>query len=322
MPAGFPGAATPRPTRVPFVAPSLATRTTRSTPDARVQWPPDVAAFLPSGAAAVDVSEVDTDGDGVKEMLVIYTLDGFGHGLVIRRELPAGRAYALGGSVPAELFRERWSENIVADVNGDDRNEVVVEGVVSGSAETLSVFQWNGSAYVSLMKLSGAEGVAVDDPQKNGRLEFTALELLFPRSAMTRGTHAAWRDGAYRQWGDVRFLLGTPLRFNHPEEAALAYYVFWGQAQPEKMAALLADPQRSLTTLEGLAAQTRAFDLVSVASLRVDEEREVIMGGDEATVTVDARMLARGSQSETTARHIWRLVKLDGEWRLAELQQP
>jgi hypothetical protein len=346
MPAGFPGAATPRPTRVPFVAPSLPTRAPRSTPDARVQWPPDVPAFLPPGAAAVDVSEVDTDGDGVKQMLVIYTLDGFGHGLVIRREGVAGRAYALGGGVPAgtgpspsagfaegtvppmavpqagslppaELFRERWGENIVADVNGDDRNEVVVEGVSSGSAETLSVFQWNGSAYVSLLSLSGAEGVAVDDPQKNGMLEFIALELLVPRSAMTRGTHAAWRDAAYRQWGDVRFLLGTPLRFNHPEEAALAYYVFWSQAQPEKMAALLADPQRSLTTLEGLAAQTRAFDLVSVASLRVDEEHEAA-----ASVTVDARILARGSQTETTARHIWRLVKLDGEWRLAELQQP
>ena len=91
MPAGFPGAASPRPTRVPFVAPSLPTRTPRSTPDTRVQWPPDVSAFLPSGAAAVDVSEVDTDGDGVKEILVIYTLDRFGHGLVIRREGEAGR---------------------------------------------------------------------------------------------------------------------------------------------------------------------------------------------------------------------------------------
>ena len=101
MPADFPDAATPRPARVPFVTPGVPTRTPRSTPDARVQWPPDVPSFLPTGAAAVDVSEVDTDGDGVKEMLVIYTLDGFGHGLVIRREGAAGRAYALGGSGPA-----------------------------------------------------------------------------------------------------------------------------------------------------------------------------------------------------------------------------
>ena len=354
MPTGFPGAATPRPTRVPFVELRAPTRPPRSTPDALVRWPPDVSAFLPPGSAAVDVSEVDTDGDGVKEMLVIFTLDGFGHGLVIRREAPAGRAYALGGRLPAgtgpspfgaatgglspdgpkgfappsavpqaespplaALFRERWGENIVADVNGDDRTEVVVEGVVSGSAETLSVFQWSGSAYVSLLTLSGAEGVAVDDPQKNGMLEFTALELLIPRSAVKRATHAAWRDGAYRQWVDVQFLLGTPLRFNHPEEAALAYYDFWSLAQPEKMAALLAVPQRSLTTLEGLAAQTRSVYRIAVASLRVDEEYEA-----RATVTVEVRMLPRGSQTETTSNHIWRLVKLEGEWRLAELQQP
>ena len=83
------------------------------------------------------------------------------------------------------------------------------------------------------------------------------------------------------------------------------------------MAALLADPQRSLTTLEGLAAQTRSVDSISVSSLRVDEEQAA-----GATVTVEARMLPHGSQTETTAKHIWRLVQLDGEWRLAELQQP
>jgi hypothetical protein len=250
-------------------------------------------------------------------MLVIYSVDGIGRGLVIRRELPAGRAYRLGGSPPADLFREGWGSNIVDDVNGDGKTEIVVEGTVSGSAETLNVFQWNGNAYVSLLSLSGAEGVSVDDLQKNGLLEFSALQLLFKRSAVMQSTHAAWRDGAYRQWGDVQFLLGPPVRFNYPEEAALAYYGYWSQGQPEKMYGLLEEPQRSATPLDVLAEQTRAVESVAVADLSVAGEQEA-----SATVTLEARTTARATQSETTATHIWRLVKVDGQWRLAELQQP
>jgi hypothetical protein len=296
-----------------------------------------VAAFLPSGAVVVDVSEVDTDGDGVTELLVIYTIDGIGRGLVIRRELQRGRAYDLGGSAPAgtgpqalptavpqagslppaELFRENWGENTVADVNGDGKIEIVVEGTVGGSSETVSVFQWNGSGYVPLLTLSGAEGVAMDDVQKNGNLEFTALQLLFQRSAVMQGTHAAWRDGAYRQWGDIRFLFGPPVRFNYPEEVALAYYGYWGQGQPEKMYGLLAEPQRSQTSLDMLAEQARAVASVAVAALSVSDEQEA-----SATVTLEARLLARAAQAEATEKQIWRVVKVDGQWRLAERIQP
>ena len=108
LPANPPAQPAPRPTRTPFALGTPAPAP-RATADPRVQWPPDVPAFLPAGGAIVNVSEVDTDGDGIREMLVIYALDGAGHGLVIRREGAAGRAYALGGSLPAELFRERWS---------------------------------------------------------------------------------------------------------------------------------------------------------------------------------------------------------------------
>ena len=315
LPANPPAQPPPRPTRTPFArgAPAAA----RATPDPRVQWPPDVPALLPAGAAIVNMSEVDTDGDGEKEMLVIYALDGAGRGLVIRREGAAGRAYALGGSIPAELFRERWSDNTVADVNGDGRSEVVVEGVVAGAAEQVSVFQWNGTAYLSLLSLSGAEGVSVDDPRQDGMLEFSALEFPFPRSGMARSTRAAWKAGAYRLAADYHFLLGAPLRLNYPEQAVLAYYVFWRDAQPAKMLALLADPQRSLTTPESLAAQTRSLAGIAVANLRVDED-----GQSEARVTAVVRTLPLGIQSETYVTHSWRLVNLDDGWHLAELSQP
>lgn len=316
LPADLPGPTGPRPTRTPFV-PATPTPAPRATADPRVRWPPDVPAFLPAGAANVDVSEVDADGDGLKEMLVIYALDGAGRGLVIRREGAAGRAYALGAGAPAELFRERWIENTVADVNGDGRTEVVVEGVVAGSAETLSVFQWNGGGYVTLLSLSGSEGVAVDDPQQNGILEFTALDFPFSRSGIARSTRAAWRDGSYRLDAGYQFLLGTPLRFNYPEQAVLAYYQYWRDAQPEKMLALLADPLRALTTPEGLAAQAHSLASIAVADLRVDDE-----GQADAGVTAVVRMLPLGGRSEISATHRWRLVNLDDGWHLAELSQP
>jgi SnoaL-like domain len=167
------------------------------------------------------------------------------------------------------------------------------------------------------LALSGAEGVAVDDVQNNGLLEFTALQLLFQRSGVMQGTHAAWRDGAYRQYGEVRFLLGPPVRFNYPEEAALAYYVYWSQGLTEEMYGLLGEPQTYATPPDVLAEQTQAVASVAVANLSVTDEQEA-----SATVMLEVRMTARATQTESSAKYIWRLVKVDGQWRLAELQQP
>ncbi len=276
-------------------------------------WPPALQDFVPSGARVVDASEVDTDGDGLSELLVIYSDGGSGRGLVIRREGPTGRAYPLGADKPVELFRDSWTGNTVRDINADGKTEIMVEGVVKGSATTVSVFQWNGSAYVTLLSLTGTQGVAIDDPQARDVFDFTALQLLFERSAIMRATHAEWKDNAYALGSDVLFLLGPPDRTNYPEEAVLAYYTYLGKDEPEQMAALLAEPLKSKTTLKALQDLSRSVDEVSVAALRVDDEK-----GDSAQVTADVVLTEHDGGKAQSAQQVWRVVKANGQWWLAE----
>jgi hypothetical protein len=287
--------------------------TTPATSQPQTQWPPNLQDFLPAGARVVDSSEVDTDGDGVSEMLVIYREGGGGHGLVIRREGAGGRAYPLGADKPVQLFQASWTDNTVRDINADGKIEIMVEGADTGSATTVSVFQWNGRGYATLLSLSGTQGVAIDDPQARDIFDFTALQLLFDRSAIMRATHAEWDKGAYALKSDVLFLLGPPDRSNYPEEAALAYYIFLDKADPEAMYALLTEPQKSKTTLKALQDLSRSVDGVSVTSLRIDEEMS-----DSAQVTASVVSVEHGSGKEQRAETVWRLKKENGQWRLAE----
>ncbi len=286
-----------------------------SKPNVQTKWPPELKNFVPASARVVDFSEVDTDGDGVNEMLVIYQDGASGRGLVIRREGANGRAYALGGDKPVELFQESWTGNTVRDINADGKIEIMIEGVVKGTATTVSVFQWNGAerAYATLLSLTGSEGVAIDDPQARDIFDFTALQLLFQRSAIMRATHAEWNKTAYDIKSEVLFLLGTPNAFNYAEEVALAYYVLLDKDEPEQMYALLTEPQKSKTPLKAIQDLSRGVDGVSVVSLKIDDEKS-----DSATATLTVSSVDHATQKEQSAQHVWRLKKENGQWKLAE----
>lgn len=307
--------ALPSPQPTVAIATPIATQLPVATTSARTRWPPDLKTFLPANARVIDVNEVDTDGDGVSELLVIDQENGVGRGLVIRREGDNGRAYALGGNSPAELFQESWTANTVRDINGDGKIEIMVEGVVRGTMTALNIFQWNGSAYASLLSMTGSEGIAIDDPQNSGVFDFTALQVLFQRSAIMRATHAEWKKTAYEVKSDVLFILGAPTTFNNPEEAALAYYIFLDKDDPAEMARLLTEPQKSKTPLNALTALSRSVDSVSVESLKLEDEKP-----DSATAVLSIRYVEHATQKEQTAQHVWRLKKENNQWRLAELK--
>src|SRR5438105_12875926 len=257
--------ATTTPGRAPTILPPQAT------PEPLTVWPPTLTDFMPGGARLIYSSEVDTDGDGVNEMLVIYQVGTSGRGLVIRREGANGRAYPLGADQPVELFQDAWTGNTVRDINADGKIEIMVEGIVKGDSTTVSVFQWNGKAYATLLSLTGTQGVAIDDAQARGIFDFTALQMLFERSSIIRATHAEWDKGAYAVESDVLFLLGTPDKYNYPEEAALAYYIFLDKDQPQDMFALLTEPQASKTPQQALEDLSRTLDNVTVSTLALDD---------------------------------------------------
>ncbi len=311
---------TSMPTGAPIIietpsAPPIPTAAPVATLVTRTQWPPDVKTFVPQGAQIVDSAEADSDGDGISEMVVIYKEQGVGRGLVIRREGENGKAYMLGGDKPPELFRESWTANTIRDINKDGKIEIMVEGVIQQMATSLNIFQWNGKAYETLLSLSGGEGIAIDDAENKGVYDFTALQLLFPRSAIIHTTHAEWKKTAYEVTSDVLFLLGPPTTFNYPEEAALAYYIYLNKDEPEKMFALLTEPQRSKTPLQTLVELSRNVENVRVESLKIDEEK-----ADSATVTLNVISVDRASQKEQPSQPVWRLKKEGKQWRLAELK--
>lgn len=306
----LPRSATPIGTPAPNAQPSP---TPQATSDPRVAWPPDPKAFVPASAVIVDSSEVDTDGDGVGEMLVIYQDQDSGRGLVIRREGAGGLAYPLGGDSKPELFRDHWVSNTVRDVNQDGKVEIVVRGVVHGQAETVHVFQWNGSAYATLLALNGTEGVAMDDPQNDGVLDFTALQMLFQRSAIIHTVHAEWAGKSYRQSDDVLFLLGSAIDFSHPEETVLAYYQAWSDGNTTQMLALLSEPQKTRTPATALAEFARVTSAVHVETLSIDSEEAA-----SAIVSASIRTVDRATHAEQLSKQTWRLTLEDKQWRLAE----
>src|SRR5919201_3078508 len=66
-------------------APALSRTASATSVAVQTPWRPNLDKFLPGGARVMDSSEVDTDGDGITELLVIYQQGGIGRGLVIRR---------------------------------------------------------------------------------------------------------------------------------------------------------------------------------------------------------------------------------------------
>ena len=308
--------AAPAPTLPPSPAPSRsapAVLPPQATPDPRSVWPPTLTDFVPASARLIYSSEVDTDGDGVNELLVIYQEGRSGRGLVIRREGANGRAYPLGGDKPVELFQDAWTGNTVRDINADGKIEVMVEGIVKGATTTVSVFQWTGKAYATLLSLTGTQGVAIDDAQARGVFDFTALQMLFERSSVIRATHAEWDKGAYAVESDVLFLLGTPDKINYPEEAALAYYIFLDKDQPADMYALLTEPQASQTPQKALEDLSRTLDNVTVSTLALDDEQ-----ADSARASLEVVSVEHGTGKAQSAQVVWRLKKENGQWRLAE----
>lgn len=273
----------------------------------------DPSALVPEGGRLVSALETDTDGDGKPDLVVFYLQRGEGRALVLRRGVES--AYPLLPPAGSILFRERLDPPLVRDVTGDGKPEIVVEGALQGTAETVHVFQWNGRAYANVLSLAGTQGVASDDPQGNGVLDFTALETLFQRSAIFRATNAEWTGAAYALRTEVLFVFGSPALSRHPEETALEYYQAWGKRDPQTMWALLDGAARTQTSLAGLEAQTRSAEGVRVESMRIEEESE-----SEARVSVEVRLTVRGA--ETAESHVWRLARAaGGKWRIMERAQ-
>ena len=273
----------------------------------------DANAFMPENARVITSEEVDTDGDGTSELLIILGQGGAGRGIVVRREGAGAVAYWLGGEKRTELFRAALGRKIVRDVNGDGKVEIVIEGIVGGVAAALNVFQWNGKEYVALLSLTGADGIAMDEPRRDGVLDFTALETLFRSSAIIRATHAEWNQSAYSVKSHVLFVFGAPLGLGYPEETALAYYVHWNKRESGKMFELLGDAQKARTPLAALEGLSGKVESVGVESLSIDEET-----AEQALIALNVRYLERGAQVEQSEKHVWRLQREGKAWRLTE----
>jgi hypothetical protein len=278
----------------------------------RSLWQPDFAEFLPADAQLMRATPFVERG--VLSWLVIYQERGSGYGLVIRREDDKGKAYSLGGAQPLELFRERWLGQTIDDINQDGQLEIMLEGVIKDKIEVVRVFQWNGATYVTLLALTGDAGVAIDDTRNNGVYDFTAMQLLFPRSVIFRATHAEWMTTTYTLQNVVLFLLGPPTTFTYPEEAALAYYAHWRRHEPERMARTLTEPQTSRMALPQLEELSKRVEEVRVHELNIADEQS-----ESASVSVTLTLVPRGSSQAQTLRHTWRLQKEGNQWKLAEL---
>ena len=273
----------------------------------------NASTYVPANARVVNMFSADTDGDGQSEWLIFYQEAGVGRGRVIRCVGDDGLTFALGGATPVELFADKLDAVWVRDVNQDGRNEIMVKGVLRGKAEVAHVFRWDGAMYAMLLALTGAEGVAFDNAQNANLYDFTALQLLFPRSIIIRATHAEWARDAYALEHDVLFLLGAPATFNYPEEATLAYYTFWQKREADEMFRLLSATQKTRTSLAALQQLCSSVDEVRVEQLTVDEETPA-----QATVSTQVRLKAHGQAQ--TLNPVWRLQKEGGSWRLTESQ--
>ncbi|MBI3733003.1 MAG: hypothetical protein HY259_06035 [Chloroflexi bacterium] len=296
----------PPPTATPPVVPT-------QTP---APWSPDPQSFIPSGARIANTMYVDSDGGGLSEWVVIYQDRGAGRGLVIRREGEGGRTYPLGGAPPAALFQQGWIATTVRDINGDGQIEIMVSGANRDGGQSINVFQWDGQTYASLLSLTGEKGVAIDDAENKGIYDFTALQLLFPRAAIIRTTHAEWRQSAYQQTSDVLFLLGSPIALSTPEEVTLAYYTYLRRGQTEQAFALLGEPQKLLTPLDALAALSRELDGASVETMEVVEE-----SSSRAVVSLSVRT-ATSAAGQVIRLYVWHLQKENQRWVLWALTAP
>jgi hypothetical protein len=301
-----------------------------STHEARgIQWPDaSSVVLLTDGPRFFCPTRGDSDADGSTDTLILYALTtkplGELRGAVIQDELPhrvypLQGAYYLGEGTGCEgpAFR---------DLNGDGRDEVTIFSGTGAHIHILSVFSWDGHAYMWCGETGGDIDARIEDVDHDGVPEFVGEngyynETISYSSRIKRvSTHQLRGQRLVRVDSWLALASNTDSLFLRPEEAPVAFY-----------SALNAEIHAGRDANVAYESTWRRFS-VSSLQLFAEDWRDVrsvtvkdveILSADESTAEV-AVVLAvvrdRGSESvHETWRATWSLRRKDDSWKLDAL---
>jgi hypothetical protein len=118
----------------------------------------DAMAFLPPGTITFDTLQADLDGDGLSERVLVFNDEEDPHGpgmggVVVLDSKPGGSSEAYESRPPSE---GNVTDAAVRDINADGVLELLIyKSGEDGTAQYLHIYQWDGSAFVTLAPHGG-----------------------------------------------------------------------------------------------------------------------------------------------------------------------
>lgn len=299
--------------------------------------PDDVAPYVPAGATVAETTSSDTDGDGVADTVVRYSIpESYGTGaqvgvLVLRGPVAARTSHHLFGSPPDTLDAPTLdpgdpAELIVRDLDGDGPAEVAVRterGQRRLQEQGLWVFRWDGTTYRLEAMLEGERVQILSRDAAGAGLRVRTEERPWgsdsPPSVTTEETYR-WRSGGYRLTERSITPDQAASSEERPESVVLGYYRAIDRGDLRAAYSVLGTELRAAEPFERFAA-----GFVRTRGVRVEEVRphrghwnwrDEPFVGDKVYVRLTAVDEGAAGLTEASYAGTWRVRRDGGRWRL------